>query len=133
MKTFTYPITIKEHHLDSFGHVNNATYLTILEEARWELITQNGYGLDVIKKTGLGPVILEINIKFIKELRLREEIIIETRLQSYEGKTGFIEQKMLRKGDLCCTALFTFGLFDTAARRLVLPTPEWAKAVGFEA
>lgn len=30
-----YPVVIREHHLDTFGHVNNAAYLDILEEARW--------------------------------------------------------------------------------------------------
>lgn len=127
---FTYPITIREHHLDTFGHVNNATYLSILEEARWELITQNGYGLSYIRETGLGPTILEINIKFLKELRLREEITIQSQLISYEGKIGKIVQKMLRNGEECCVAEFTIGLFSVKERKLVLPTPEWLKAIG---
>jgi len=127
---FSYSLTIREHHLDTFGHVNNATYLSILEEARWELITQNGYGLFYIRETGLGPTILEINIKFIKELRLRQEIVIESRMISYEGKIGKIEQKMLRNGEECCIAEFTIGLFSVKERKLVLPTPEWLKAIG---
>ena len=128
--TFNYSLIIRESHLDTFGHVNNATYLSILEEARWELITQNGYGLSYIRETGLGPTILEINIKFIKELRLREEIIIESRMISYEGKIGKIVQKMLRNGEECCIAEFTVGLFSVKERKLVLPTPEWLKAIG---
>ncbi len=128
--TFYYPLMIRESHLDTFGHVNNATYLSILEEARWELITQNGYGLSYIRETGLGPTILEINIKFIKELRLREEIIIESKMISYEGKVGKIVQTMLRNGEACCIAEFTVGLFSVKERKLVLPTPEWLKAIG---
>ena len=34
-----YALVIREQHLDTFGHVNNAKYLEILEEARWDLIT----------------------------------------------------------------------------------------------
>ena len=60
-----YEITIKEHHLDFYGHVNNATYLQLYEEARWQFITDNGYGFEKIKSSGLGPVILEIKIRFI--------------------------------------------------------------------
>ncbi len=48
-KTFVYDTQIKEHHLDSFGHVNNATYLSLYEEARWESITENGYGLKEVQ------------------------------------------------------------------------------------
>jgi thioesterase III len=129
-KIFTYPIEIKEMHLDTFGHMNNATYLTLLEDARWELITQNGYGLEKIKQTGLGPVILELKLKFIKEIRLREKIMIETQLISYEQKIAKLSQTMLRTGEVCCTAEFRFGLFDLQRRKLVLPTDEWLRAVG---
>ena len=129
-KVFKYPLTIKEIHLDTFGHVNNATYLTLMEEARWELITQNGYGLSYIKESALGPTILEINIKFQKELRLREEIVVESSMVSYEGKIGKMVQKMLRNGELCCIAEFTVGLFSVKERKLVLPTPEWLRAIG---
>ena len=55
-----YDLVIHERHLDTFGHVNNATYLDLLEEARWDLITRNGFGLDEIKRLQLGPTILEI-------------------------------------------------------------------------
>jgi len=130
--TFNYSLTIKEQHLDTFGHVNNATYLTLLEEARWELITQNGYGLSYIRETGLGPTILEINIKFMKELRLRQEIVIESKMLSYEGKIGKIVQTMLRNSEVCCVAEFTIGLFSVKERKLVLPTPEWLKAIGVD-
>lgn len=33
-------------------------------------------------------------------------------------------------GNVCCEALFTIGLFDLTARKLILPTPEWLKAIG---
>ena len=68
---FTYPIIIKETYLDVYGHVNNATYLTLLEEARWEFITKNGYGLKKILEIGYGPVVLEVMMRYLKELRLK--------------------------------------------------------------
>ena len=127
---FSYPLIIKEGYLDAFGHVNNAMYLTLLEEARWDLITKNGYGLKKIKETGLGPTILEIKLTFFKELRLREEIVIETQMLSYEKKIGKLVQKIVRNGEVCCEAEFVIGLFSLAERKLVLPTPEWLNAVG---
>ncbi len=131
-QVFSYPIIIKETYLDTFGHVNNAIYLTILEEARWEFITKNGYGIKKIQETGLGPTILEIKLTFLKELRLREKIIIETQMISYEGKIGKLSQKMIRDGELCCSAEMIFGLFSIHERKLVLPTKEWLVAIGLE-
>jgi acyl-CoA thioester hydrolase len=120
---------IKKEYLDSFGHVNNAFYLTLLEEARWDLINRNGYGLERIKATGLGPTILEIHLKFLREIVLNDHIIIQTELLSYEGKIAKIQQKMLRGEEVCCIAEFTVALFDLKERKLVLPTPEWLQAL----
>jgi acyl-CoA thioester hydrolase len=129
-KLFYYPILIKEGHLDTFGHVNNAVYLQILEEARWDLLTQNGYGLNKIIESRIGPTILEIKINFLKELKLRDEVMIETQLISYKKKIGVIAQKMLRGDDLCCTAEITIALFDLNLRKIIAPTEEWLRGVG---
>lgn len=130
-KIFEYPLMIREYHLDTFGHVNNAVYLQILEEARWELITQNGFGLEEIKKSGKGPVILEVTLRFRRELKLRDKVVIKTRLGSYEGKIGTILQTIENEqGKVHADAEFKFGLFDTTERKLISPTPEWLKALG---
>ena len=130
---FHYSLLIREHHLDTFGHVNNATYLEILEEARWDFIDARGFGLKHIQKLGLGPTILEWNIKFLKEIRLRESIIIESQTLSYERKIGILRQDIVNADkEVCCQAKMTFGLFDVKERRLVLPTPEWLYAIGLQ-
>src|SRR5579863_3711177 len=117
---YEYPLVIREAHLDTFGHVNNATYLAILEEARWELITRNGYGLDEVARRRVGPTILEINLKFQRELRNRQQITILTWMDSYVGKIGKVVQQIVDPdSNLCCEALFTIGLFDLAARKLI--------------
>lgn len=129
-KIFDYQLTIREHHLDTFGHVNNATYLNLYEEARWEFITQNGYGLDKVKRTGMGPVILEINVRFIKELRLREPITIYSQTKDYSSKIGVIKQWITdSKGDVCSDIELKFGLFDTKNRKLVAATEDWLYAI----
>lgn len=128
-RIYHYQTVIKETDLDLFGHVNNAVYLVIFEDARWDMITQNGYGVSKIQETGLGPVILEISLNFRKELMLRDEIFIETSVISHEKKIGVLHQKMMRAGELCCDAHFKFALFDLKARKIVLPTPDWHKVI----
>ena len=129
-----YPIVIREHHLDTFGHVNNATYLDILEEARWDLITRNGYGLEEVHRLKVGPTVLELQIRFVREIRNRQRVTIRTWLESYSGKIGKLAQQVRDEADdLCTDALFTIGLFDLTARRLVRPTPEWIAALGLRA
>lgn len=129
--SFAYEIQIKEQHVDSLGHMNNATYLALYEEARWEVITQNGYGFNEIQKFQKGPVILEININFRSEIRLREKIKIVTEPLSYQGKIGQMKQQMIKEdGRVASEAIFTIGLFDMKERKLIEPTPEWKRATG---
>ncbi len=130
-KFFSYSTYVKEVHLDVYGHMNNAAYLTVLEEARWDLITKNGFGLQTISETGLGPTILAVTLKYLKELKARDEVDIQTRILSYQKKIGILEQSILRNNEICAHAEFTFGLFDLKERKLVLPTPEWLKAIGY--
>jgi thioesterase-3 len=126
-----YPFVIREHHLDTFGHVNNAAYLDIFEEARWDLITRNGYGLDAVQRLRVGPTVLEVQIRFLREVRNRQRVTIRTWLESYSGKIGRLAQQLRDEADLLCTdSLFAIGLFDLATRRLVRPTPEWIAALG---
>lgn len=128
----TYKVLIRESHLDSYGHVNNATYLSLYEEARWELVTQRGYGYDYVHRSKQGPVILEVNLRFMKELNLREEINITTELLEYPSRIGKLLQRMIKTdGSIASEAVFTFGLFDLKTRKMIEPTPEWKRAVGF--
>lgn len=125
-----YELMIKEQHLDTFGHVNNATYLELFEEARWEFITNRGYGLKEVMKFQKGPVILEAHIKFFKELKLREMIKITFEALSKQGKIVQIKQQMIKSnGDVSSELLVTVGFFDLAERKLISPTAEWLKVL----
>lgn len=128
-----YRMTIKECHLDTFGHVNNAVYLQLFEEARWEVITENGYGLKKVIASKKGPVILDVKLEFLAELKLREKIIIETSTEPFSGKVGSIHQQILNSENrIACKALFHFGYFDLEKRKLIDPTEEWLAAIGLK-
>ncbi len=126
-----YRLLIHERHLDTFGHVNNATYLELFEEARWDLITKNGYSLADVQRLKVGPTILDVHVRFARELHNRQNITIKSWLESYTGKTAkFMQQISDDASTLYCEATFTMALFDLAARKLILPTPEWITALG---
>jgi thioesterase-3 len=129
---FQYEVLIREMHLDSFGHVNNASYVMLYEEARWDFITKNGYGLDYILKHQIGPVILDLNVRFKRELMNREPIKITSQtIEVLSSKILILEQIMYKQdGKIASEAKFTVGLFDMKERKLTESTPEWLQAVG---
>lgn len=135
MSRFETKVLIRETHIDFFGHVNNATYLQILEDARWDYITKNGYGMPQILHHKKGPVMLDCQISFLKELHARDEITVTVQNVITEGKANQkvfkLRQQMINaQGEIACEATFSYGLFDTETRRLIEPTPEWKKAMG---
>ncbi len=126
-----YEVKILEHHLDTFGHVNNATYFQLFEQARWEVITARGFGLKEVRTTQQGPIVLDAQIRFLHELRLREQITIVTECAPFTGKTAKIVQKMLRSdGEVACDVSYTIAFFDLRARKIIPPSAAWLLATG---
>ena len=127
-----YEVLIRESHLDTYGHVNNAVYLTLFEEARWQIITDRGYGFKRVHETKKGPIILEVNLKFMKELVLREKIRITLEVMFYKGKIFQMRQTMVKpNGEIACQMDCIAGFFDLAERKLILPNEEWLAAIAY--
>ena len=131
---FEYEVEIKEHHLDSFGHVNNAVYVKLYEEARWDFITKNGYGLEVITRTQKGPVLLDLKVRFKRELKNRERITIHSKVIEIVNSKMVVLEQVMKKADgkISSEAVFTIGFFDMKERKLVDASPEWLKSIGLK-
>lgn len=134
METFHYTFKILESHLDTFGHVNNATYLQLFEEARWDFITQNGWGLKEVQENKLGPVVLELNLKFKREVNNREIITIRSQAKERLNKLAMLlSQEMVKEsGEVAALLELKVGLMDLSKRRLISPTEEWLKCIGMD-
>jgi acyl-CoA thioester hydrolase len=130
---YEYSIKILEHHLDTFGHVNNATYLALYEEARWDLLNLNKSGLDVILEKRIGPVLLDLHLTFKSELINRDEIkiISQARSKMKNPLVMVLDQKILKSnGKTASTLELSVGLMDLDKRKLIPPTAEWLRALG---
>jgi len=133
MKIFEYRMQILEHHLDTFGHVNNATYLEIYEQARWDFITKRGFGVEEIQKKRLGPVVLELNLKFKKELKNREWILIKSYTKDRSHPlVGELHQDIIneKSGKIASSLDLKVGLMDLKERKLVRASKDWLYAIG---
>ena len=129
---FSYKKQILEHHLDTFGHVNNAVYLELYEEARWDFITEAGFGLDHVQETQIGPVILDITVNYKAELKNRENIIIESEYKGMKNSlVCSVYQTMTKEdGTLASEITLSIGVLDMKNRKLIKPSSEWLKAFG---
>jgi YbgC/YbaW family acyl-CoA thioester hydrolase len=86
MRIFTTNLTVRGYELDSYGHVNNAVYLQYLEQARWDLMKELGV-LNFFRENGLMVVVIETNIRYMRECVLFDELVVET---SIGGKEPYL-------------------------------------------
>ncbi|HEY9839709.1 MAG: acyl-CoA thioesterase [Candidatus Sericytochromatia bacterium] len=124
--------TVSETWLDAFGHVNNARYLEIYEQARWNWLVSSGLDMAYIRRSGIAPIILELTLRFRKELLPREQIRIQTWCESYRKKILTIRQelRLIEADEIASELSMTAGLMDMQARKLVEPPPEWQTGFG---
>ncbi len=131
-KKFIFEFVVEEDLLDEYGHVNNANYLMLYEKARWNILKSSGKGYDVIRENKTGPVILEVTVRFSKELLAGQRIIIETTSRRKNDLIFFFDQIMINeKKEIASKAVFTAALFNLEKRKMVRPDDEWLRAFGF--
>ena len=88
MRRSTYRLTVRGYELDSFGHVNNAVYLQYAETAMWNFFKVSGL-LGILEKEELFPVVLESTQRYIHELKLMDEVRIDTELTCTGGIVSY--------------------------------------------
>ena len=90
-------IKVRFSDLDAMRHVNNATYLSYIEEARI------AYFNDVLNRPmttlDFGAVVARIEIDYIKPIMLGDEIVIYTRVSRIGNKSSDVENLMLVEKD----------------------------------
>jgi len=131
MSVFLYNTSILEHHLDTFGHVNNAAYLQLFEEARWDFSQKGGFGLDWVMANKMGPVVLKVELSFRRELGNREKILIESQCLGLKNRlVSIFEQKMVKEsGKIASSLKLEVGFMDLEKRKLIPFPEEWLQSV----
>jgi thioesterase-3 len=116
---------VRGFHCDAYGHVNNARYLELLEDARWEFL-QPAVEEQFFDKRNLIFVVVNINISYKKPVVPNTLIHIEITNAQFNNKSVVVEQQVLKKdtGEVCTDAAVTFVLLDKDTWKPATITPE---------
>ncbi len=126
---FYYPVQVRYSDLDAQWHVNNARFLTLLEEARLHYLLDLGLW-DGNSFLDLGVIVADIHITYIAPIKLDEEIKIGMRVARVGNKSITIENEILGSlDDLKARAEVIWVTYDFKEQRSIAVPEKWRKAI----
>lgn len=119
------PLKVRFCDLDAMGHVNNAAYLSYLEEARLayynQVLQMNTNNLE------FDAVIARIEIDYIEQIRLGDRVEVYTRTAKIGNKSSDVEQLIVVAEDyskkIAARANTKLVSFDYKTEKTI-PVPE---------
>jgi acyl-CoA thioester hydrolase len=117
--------------MDSFGHINNANYLTYIEEARIKYFDDViNYKYDWSKQ---GIILAHAEIDFKVPGHFRNEVLIYTRCTSIGTKSISHEYEIVKRtaeNSITIAAAKTVVVMFDYEKNISIPVPEqWKKAI----
>lgn len=127
---FFYPVQIRYADLDAQWHVNNARFLTILEQARLAYVRQLGLW-DGKSFLDLGLIIADIHITYKAPIELEDEIQVALKVSRIGKKSMTMENEIRdrKNGSLKALAEIIMVTYDFHSKTTI-PVPEnWRKKI----
>jgi acyl-CoA thioester hydrolase len=119
---FVHRETVRFRDLDSLGHVNNAVFLTYLEEARIAY-------LDPLGAEASNMILARVEIDFRAPLRMGDELEIGVRPARVGTKSFDLEYEVRSGGTLAAEAKTVLVSYDYASARPVELPESWREAL----
>jgi YbgC/YbaW family acyl-CoA thioester hydrolase len=95
---------VRPGDLDLYLHVNNGTYLQMMDVARSNYIADLG-GFPLLQEKGWYPVVAASAMNYRRSLQLWDRFEITTRVLGWDERVVYLEQVFSRRGDLCARGL----------------------------
>jgi thioesterase-3 len=115
---FRTDIKIRGYHLDAYGHVNNARWVELLEEARWRWLDED-IDLTTWDAEGQGIAVIHLDVTYRQPARAHDLLEFRCWITKLGGRMAVCHQEAVRKqtGELLVEADVRFVLFDIAGGR----------------
>jgi acyl-CoA thioester hydrolase len=119
------PLQVRFRDIDAFGHVNNAVFLTYIEQARVTFLTDI---LDTGRDIHAEPLILaRVELDFRSPIRMGEPLVVTTRAE-WIGRSSFGLAHRVLAGDderLAGEARTVLVAYDYATSRPIPVPHDW--------
>ncbi|MHB8872224.1 MAG: acyl-CoA thioesterase [Myxococcaceae bacterium] len=120
------PMRVWPQDIDTYVHVNNGVYLTLMDQGRLEWTVRTGVGRQMLRR-GWKPVLGAATVRFRRELRAFERFELVTRVAAFDEKWLYFAQRFEREGVVHADA---FVKIVTKKAGVTVPPEEILAAVG---
>jgi 3-oxoadipate enol-lactonase len=107
---------------DAFGHLNQASFLSLFERARWEMLLR-GPGMDVFTRAGAWPALRKTVIDY-RAAAFPGDVLRFQQLLTHHGRTSFTMRQTARRvrdETMIASAEFVFVCIDRDGRPIPVP------------
>ena len=111
----------RSYECDSYGHVNNATYLNYLEYARIQLLEDLPVPYRELRRRGVGFVVTRICIDYRLQVGSGEILRIETRSIQKQKVRMVFQQNIYRDDQLVAEAQVTWACINEQGKPIRIP------------
>jgi acyl-CoA thioesterase FadM len=91
------PLRVMPNDLDLLRHMNNGSYLTLMDIGRVDMTVRCG-GQEQLSRHGWYPVVVGESIRFRRSLRLGERFELVTRVLGWDERIVYVAQSFERPG-----------------------------------
>ena len=129
MSVHTVDFPLRYTDTDMTGHINNAVYSVMYMTGRGTFLREANLWAPGGKFV---PVIVRMEIDYIRELNFPGTVRIETAIRKLGGKSIHVGQRIVNNGELASRAVGVMVMFDTVNRVSTEIPPDWrAKLEGY--
>ncbi len=122
MSALEIDLTVYPDECDAFGHLNQASFLSLFERARWEMLAR-GPGMDVFTRAGAWPAVRKTVIDYHAAAFPGDMLRFQQAL-THHGRTSFTMRQTARRvrdDALIATAEFVFVCIDRQGKPVPVP------------
>jgi YbgC/YbaW family acyl-CoA thioester hydrolase len=119
---YTAKLTVRNHELDAYNHVNNSVYLNYLECARMEYLRAIGFDYEGFFNEGFFLYITHIDIHYRASARLFDELSVEVEPIKLGKLSGTFRQTITNQnGEICADADVSWGCVNSSGKPSKIP------------
>ena len=119
---FVHEEQVRFRDLDPMGHVNNAVFLTYLEQARVAFFAEMGAATGL---EDMNMIVARVEIDFKAPVRLGQEVEVSVRASRFGTKSFDLDYELRVEGELVAVAKSVQVAYDYKRREPVPVPAEW--------